>query len=102
MNNKRQEFSLEEAQKKADKRRNAKYLKKILAYKKVFATEQGITVLDDLMVSHGMLSSRPGNMTTPNELFFNEGERNVVLRILKMIEMNPETLRKRIREIESQ
>ncbi len=66
-------------------------------YKTVFSTYAGRRVLYDLMNKHHMLtpSIYEPNM---NITFVHEGERNVVLGILKIINENPQKLAKRIEE----
>lgn len=51
------------------------------AYKRLFSTDDGVTVLKDLMKAHYVQESLPRN-----EQDFAEGQRNVVLRILAICE----------------
>lgn len=71
---------------------------KVVDYQAIFNSPQGRAVLHDLMETHGMLRS---NYTKdPSEALFKEGERNVVLRILTLLNTNPTTLLERIEEHE--
>lgn len=68
----------------------------IMRYKKCFGTPEGIEVLHDLVRNHFIGASttyfdRSGN-TNPYSLYFNEGARNVVLRILNVLEKTPEDI----------
>lgn len=70
----------------------------ITAYKRVFSGPEGDRVLADLMQSCHMLgSSYNGNL---NDVVFHEGERNVVLRILKNMNVDVQKLQERIRQNE--
>lgn len=51
------------------------------AYTRLFSTDDGVTVLKDLMKAHYVQESLPRN-----EQDFAEGQRNVVLRILAICE----------------
>lgn len=67
------------------------------AYKATFSTPSGKKVLNDLMATHFVYS------TTFTEakselIILREGERNVVMRILSLLETNPASLRKLIQE----
>lgn len=68
----------------------------IMRYKKCFSTEEGATVLKDMIRNHFIGSptvyfDRAGN-TNPYQLYFNEGMRNVILRILTILEKTPEDI----------
>ena len=69
---------------------------KVKDYQALFGSEMGLRVLWDLMENHNML--RPSFSRDSLEMAFNEGQRNVVLRILKMLKMNVEDLQNRIKE----
>lgn len=58
------------------------------AYKETFATPAGKIVLSDLMKSLCFMSSTIGE--TPEQTYYNEGARAVVLRILKTLDAKPE------------
>ena len=60
---------------------------KIRTYKAVFETADGKRVLHDLMKQHHILGALPARDT--NEIFRAEGERNVVLRILSLLNIDP-------------
>lgn len=67
------------------------------AYQSVFSGPLGDAVLKDLMANHGMLSAHPAD---PHQMLLKEGERLVVLRILKKLNINVGELRERIEEYE--
>lgn len=82
----------------ADKKVQAKGLKKVNTYQKVFSGPDGEWVLNDLMAAHGMLSiSYRGDV---NDMLIKEGERNAVLRLLKILNVDYVKLRERIKENE--
>jgi len=70
----------------------------IRAYRTTFTSRSGKIVLRDLMQVHYMLNSSftPGD---PHETAFKEGERNVVVRILQQMNINPNDLLKEIDDI---
>ncbi|RMF55083.1 hypothetical protein D6745_03210 [Candidatus Woesearchaeota archaeon] len=72
----------------------------IQAYKTVFSSPEGKKVLSHLMRSHGFYSTSfvEGDMFATA---FNEGGRNVVMQILKKININLDELEKQILEGES-
>jgi len=71
--------------------------KTVLAYKDTFNTESGKKVLHDLCKScHIYKSTMDSN---PHEMAYKEGERSVVLRILKTLEIDPYELDKKFKEI---
>jgi hypothetical protein len=64
---------------------------RVLAYQKVFSSGDGKKVLQDLMANHFVMSST----ATQNEyvsIEFNEGQRNVVLRIMSILKIKPEEM----------
>lgn len=72
----------------------------IRAYKRVFESEDGKQVLSDLMKNaHIFRSTMDPN---PQELAFREGERAMVLKILRTIKADPSELEKYLNEIEGQ
>lgn len=75
-------------------------LSRVQLYQRVFNTAQGQKVLYDLMTHHGILSSNYKSSNNPNDLFVLEGERNVVLRLLKILKTDPATLMERIAQYE--
>lgn len=77
-----------------------KQIATILDYKKTFSTDFGQRVLNDLMETHHFLG--PVMDKDLNNVLFREGARNVVIRILKFMEMDPEKIRRRIKEIENE
>lgn len=64
-------------------------------YQKVFDTPEGIQVLNDMVSVHKVLSSSFDK--DPMQMAFNEGERNVVLRILHILNLDVAKLRERMR-----
>jgi len=77
-----------------------KQIKKITDYQSVFNSLEGKAVLIDLMDAHHIL--RPTYTKDVNDALVNEGERRVVLRILGLLKINPNTLLERIEENEKQ
>lgn len=63
-----------------------KYKSTAIAYKNVFSSVQGKEVLDDLIKSCYLLS--PTFSKDPYETAFKEGQRNVVLKILQLLEVD--------------
>ena len=57
-------------------------------YKKTFGTEEGKAVLYDLMDAHHFLKPTLTAKNDPIEAAFNEGKRNVILRILAYTNMD--------------
>lgn len=76
--------------------RAKKGVSKIRLYQKVFSGPDGHAVLLDLMSTHYML--RTSYSKDPLEMAANEGERQVVLRILSMMNMDTSQLEERIKE----
>ncbi len=70
----------------------------VRAYRTTFSSRSGKIVLKDLIEMHYMLitSFVPGD---PYATTLNEGERNVVIRVLQQINMNPNDFLKQIEEI---
>jgi hypothetical protein len=74
-----------------------KKVARTMDYKRTFTSEQGKRVLQDLIFAH--------NVMTPTyvrgdaiEMAYKEGARNVVLRILTILETDEELMQKLIRE----
>lgn len=76
------------------KKQAAKGKRTIKAYQRLFATDDGKIVLQDLMQSCHMLSQNFGS--DPNEAMYSEGERAVVLRILRTLNTDAEMLMKHL------
>ncbi len=56
-------------------------------YKRVFGSEDGKAVLADLAKECGVFTTHvKGKVIDPNYMMFKEGERNVVLRIITVLE----------------
>lgn len=75
---------------------NRKYIKLVQDYRELFDTERGKRVIADLMKNHYVLDSTFD--PNPQELALAEGERNVVLRILSLLQESPLDLMNRIKE----
>ena len=67
-------------------------------YKRVFIGTDGDKVLQDLMSNHYMASNTYSK--DPIEMAFNEGQRNVVLRILKLVKEDVAAIEKRLEDME--
>lgn len=72
-----------------------KKLDQVASYQSIFSTEDGKKVLYDLMKVHNVMGSTFSNNS--NEMILKEGERNVVLRIMHILKIDPSKL---IEEIE--
>lgn len=70
----------------------------VLAYKRVFESEDGKKVLKDLMKCSSFNRSSVGE--DPYETYFNEGARSIILRILKTTSMSMDQIEDYIKEIE--
>ena len=66
------------------------------AYKRVFNTPDGRLILQDLIEQHGVLHSVFDQ--NPNLMALREGERNVVLRILSLIDCSSSEILKKIKD----
>ena len=78
-----------------------KMLASVSHYKKVFGSEQGKKVLYDLARNHFLL--RPSYVKGDTyETAFNEGQRNVVLRILSILKMDELQLIEMIKQREGE
>lgn len=73
---------------------------KRMDYVSLFTSETGNRVLNDLMANHCVLTATLASDS--HRTAFNEGQRNVVLRILNMIIKDPTDVLDRIRQIESE
>lgn len=72
----------------------------IRAYREVFSTDAGKLVLHDLAKScHVYHSTMNPN---PHEMAYNEGERSVIIRILRTIEIDPFELDRLIKKGQSE
>lgn len=72
---------------------------RIIDYQYTFGTEQGKRVLLDLMRAHHILSPSYIN-NDPHETSFREGERNVILRILGIVNIDNAKLKELMKEEE--
>ena len=66
------------------------------AYKRVFNTPDGRLILQDLIEQHGVIHSVFDQ--NPNLMALREGERNVVLRILSLIDCSSNEILKKIKD----
>jgi hypothetical protein len=76
-----------------------KSARRMAAYKAVFTGPEGEMVLQDLMRTHwiGSTTFDEGN---PRKMVFREGERNVVLRILTLLQIDLKEYQERIKSYE--
>jgi hypothetical protein len=72
-----------------------KSIGRVSLYQKVFDSPEGIEVLNDLVAVHRVLSSTFDKDSL--QMAFNEGERNVILRILHILNLDVAKLRERMR-----
>lgn len=72
------------------------FIAKAKDYKRTFSSDQGQRVLHDLMREHKMMHST--YTRDKDEMIYMEGQRNVVLRILTLLEVDPEKLRAKYQE----
>lgn len=68
----------------------------VRAYKNTFSTDEGKAVLHDLMKTFHVLQSTMDS--NPHEVAYKEGERSVVLRILRTINTDANDLEKILNE----
>ncbi len=87
----------DEQDEKAKGRRKA--LAKIVDYQKVFGDPIGKKVLQDMMSEHFMLKSTHVK-GDPYTSALHEGERNVMLRLLSVLKIDPKELEHRIKTSE--
>lgn len=74
-------------------------LKKVADYKAVFDSPVGRRVLHDMMSAHNMLNSSFSK--DPYQMAFNEGGRNVLLRIMTIMKVDLKQLEERMREADA-
>ena len=75
--------------------RQKNYNKRLKAYQDVFNSPLGAAVLKDMIKAHGILDPHP---VDPQEMALREGERMVVLRILRLLKTKPQDLIERIND----
>jgi len=68
----------------------------IRAYKRVFESDDGKKILKDLMKACHFLSTTMH--VNPNEAAYKEGERSVLLRILKTVKINADEVEHHLKE----
>lgn len=71
-----------------------KYKDLVLSYRRVFGSEEGKVVLNDLIKSFHILG--PTFSKDPYEMAFREGGRNVVLKILHTLNVDPNKIQEMI------
>lgn len=69
-------------------------------YKRLFSTEDGKKILQDMILSSGVLQC--SYTPDPYETAYNEGARSFVLRILKTLQTDPEVVAQLIRAGQSE
>lgn len=85
-------------QKKTEERKQADVSERISgAYKRVFSTEDGKTVLDDMMMHSGFLEGKYEG--DPNDVVFREGVRSHMARTLKMLVFDPRQFREYVERL---
>lgn len=77
-----------------------KSLARLAAYRDVFESPQGKIVLNDMFSNHAILSSTFNGDV--NQMLLKEGERNVVLRILKILKTDVEKFKERMEDYAKQ
>lgn len=70
------------------------------AYKRVFESDDGKKILGDMMKAHHIYRSTMD--ANPYEMAYREGERSVVLRILRAIKTDPAEIEKFLNEQDNQ
>jgi len=78
----------------------SKYRSRAIDYQRTFGSDYGKRVLRDLMVECHVLGSSFSK--DPSLMAFKEGEKNVALRIMKILNVNIDELEKHIKEIENE
>ena len=75
-----------------------KSLENVQAYKRLFSTDDGILVMQDLMIRSGFLHSGhvPGD---PYSSANNEGKRELFIYIMNKVQASPEDIRKKIEHV---
>lgn len=73
-----------------------KQVDRVRTYKAIFETEDGKRVLYDLMKQHHVLGALPAK--DAHEIFRAEGERNVVLRIMSILNIDPMLFEQKIKQ----
>lgn len=69
----------------------------LASYQKIFGSPEGKAVLEDLMRTHHCLGSTFGGTNDKgHEIYFREGERNVVLRVQSILSTDLSKLRERM------
>lgn len=84
-------------QKKELNKRAKAASKTITAYRRLFSTEDGQIVLQDLMSSCFLTRSTIG--TTPYETYYNEGARAIVLRLIQQANLDEKQVERIIKEM---
>ena len=82
-------------------KRAKKYNAKLQDFKRFFTTESGKRVLYDLVSNHFMMQPTMGAKPDPLEMAYNEGQRQVVLRIMTILKAKPVDITALIEEAHS-
>lgn len=61
-------------------------------YRTVFSTVEGKRVLNDLLMKHWLFGSTVTEDANPNVMLVREGERNVILEIMRCLNLKPSDL----------
>jgi hypothetical protein len=84
-----------------DQKKNLEKSKKLISqYKRLFSTSDGKAVLHDLMLGHHYLNSSTFVPGDPYQSAKNEGSREVVIKIIAILKMDPEKLNEFVTEQE--
>ena len=83
----------------AEQKLSKRYIAKVSDYNKTFSSPTGKLVMEDMFRAHGMLNSTfNGNGL---ESAYQEGQRSVIIRILKITSTKPEKLQQMITRMEN-
>lgn len=77
---------------------NRRQLAKLADYRHCFNTSHGTAVLKDLIYIHGIMRMSLST-TDPQKIAFNEGQRAVVSRILRLLEKDPKRQAEKLKEM---
>jgi len=82
----------------AEKRSQEKSLETVQSYKRLFSSDDGILVLEDLMINSRFLNTTHVQ-GDPYSSANNEGRRELFIYIMNKIQASPEDMRKRIEQL---
>lgn len=86
-------------QQTAEQKLAKRYIAKVSDYNKTFTSPTGKLVMDDMFKAHGMLNSTFNANSL--ESAYQEGQRSVILRILKITGTKPAKLKQMITRMEN-